>query len=467
MPDGTRLAATLWLPEDAEADPVPAILEYLPYRKDDGTAPRDAERHPYLAATATRPCASTCAAAATPTASSKTSTCRRSSDDARRGDRVARRAAVVHGRGRDDRASRGAASTRCRSRRVRPPALGGDRQRLLDRRPLRGRRALRRRLRARAATCSPGRRRCSRTTRGRPTRRASATAGASAGSSGSSGTPAVRSSAWLAHQRRDALLAPRLGLRGLRARSRAPSTRSAAGPTATANAVLRLLGGCAGPRQGADRPVGARLPARRRARARRSASCRSALRWWDQLAQGRRDRRSWTSRAARLDAGAGRARRRARRATGALGGRAGVAAPPIDVAALALGAWRAAGRAAAEQELALEARIARGVDGGAWCADGRRAPTGPATSAPRTGARSSSTRRRSPSRTEILGVPEVVITVVPSEPAGRSSLRLCDVAPGGSSALVTLRRPQPDPPRRPRRAPRARARRAGRACASR
>ena len=41
MPDGTKLAARIWLPEDAEADPVPAILEYLPYRKRDGTVERD------------------------------------------------------------------------------------------------------------------------------------------------------------------------------------------------------------------------------------------------------------------------------------------------------------------------------------------------------------------------------------------------------------------------------------------
>ena len=50
MADGTRLAARLWLPEDAGTDPVPAILEYIPYRKNDATAPRDAELHPYLAA---------------------------------------------------------------------------------------------------------------------------------------------------------------------------------------------------------------------------------------------------------------------------------------------------------------------------------------------------------------------------------------------------------------------------------
>ncbi len=48
--DGTRLAARIWLPEDAEQDPVPAILEtYLPYRKRDGTYERDSLTHPYLA----------------------------------------------------------------------------------------------------------------------------------------------------------------------------------------------------------------------------------------------------------------------------------------------------------------------------------------------------------------------------------------------------------------------------------
>ncbi len=49
LADGTGLAARIWLPEDAEADPVPAILEYIPYRKDDGTAARDALMHPWWA----------------------------------------------------------------------------------------------------------------------------------------------------------------------------------------------------------------------------------------------------------------------------------------------------------------------------------------------------------------------------------------------------------------------------------
>ena len=50
LSDGTRLAARIWMPEQAQSNPVPAILEYLPYRKRDGTAVRDALTHPYFAA---------------------------------------------------------------------------------------------------------------------------------------------------------------------------------------------------------------------------------------------------------------------------------------------------------------------------------------------------------------------------------------------------------------------------------
>ncbi|MFE4967055.1 CocE/NonD family hydrolase [Streptomyces sp. NPDC056660] len=45
----TRLHARIWRPADAGSDPVPALLEYLPYRKSDWTAPRDAQRHPWYA----------------------------------------------------------------------------------------------------------------------------------------------------------------------------------------------------------------------------------------------------------------------------------------------------------------------------------------------------------------------------------------------------------------------------------
>jgi putative CocE/NonD family hydrolase len=49
LSDGTRLSARIWRPADAGDDPVPAILEYLPYRKRDGTTARDALTHPYFA----------------------------------------------------------------------------------------------------------------------------------------------------------------------------------------------------------------------------------------------------------------------------------------------------------------------------------------------------------------------------------------------------------------------------------
>jgi hypothetical protein len=49
MPDGCRLSARVWMPEDAEADPVPVILEHLPYRKRDGTVARDSLTHPWFA----------------------------------------------------------------------------------------------------------------------------------------------------------------------------------------------------------------------------------------------------------------------------------------------------------------------------------------------------------------------------------------------------------------------------------
>ena len=47
LPDGTVLAAKAWLPDGA--GPVPAVLEYLPYRKRDGTRTRDQGLHMYLA----------------------------------------------------------------------------------------------------------------------------------------------------------------------------------------------------------------------------------------------------------------------------------------------------------------------------------------------------------------------------------------------------------------------------------
>jgi putative CocE/NonD family hydrolase len=49
LSDGCRLAARIWLPETAGHRPVPAIFEYIPYRKRDFTRNRDEPMHYYYA----------------------------------------------------------------------------------------------------------------------------------------------------------------------------------------------------------------------------------------------------------------------------------------------------------------------------------------------------------------------------------------------------------------------------------
>src|SRR5665213_3229387 len=50
LSDGCRLAVRIWLPGDAESQPVPAILEYIPYRKRDFMRRRDESMHRWFAA---------------------------------------------------------------------------------------------------------------------------------------------------------------------------------------------------------------------------------------------------------------------------------------------------------------------------------------------------------------------------------------------------------------------------------
>jgi putative CocE/NonD family hydrolase len=49
MSDGIRLAARMWIPRSAHEAPVPAILEYVPYRRRDGARERDDHTYTYLA----------------------------------------------------------------------------------------------------------------------------------------------------------------------------------------------------------------------------------------------------------------------------------------------------------------------------------------------------------------------------------------------------------------------------------
>ncbi|WP_299541860.1 CocE/NonD family hydrolase [uncultured Streptomyces sp.] len=49
MSDGVRLSAKIWRPTSSDTDPVPAVLESIPYRKRDLSSVRDSMHHPYLA----------------------------------------------------------------------------------------------------------------------------------------------------------------------------------------------------------------------------------------------------------------------------------------------------------------------------------------------------------------------------------------------------------------------------------
>ena len=49
MSDGCRLSARVWMPVDADKNPAPVIFEHLPYRKRDGTIVRDQYTHPWFA----------------------------------------------------------------------------------------------------------------------------------------------------------------------------------------------------------------------------------------------------------------------------------------------------------------------------------------------------------------------------------------------------------------------------------
>lgn len=49
LADGVELAARIWLPDDLGDNAVPAVLEYIPYRKNDMTAGRDQTIHPEFA----------------------------------------------------------------------------------------------------------------------------------------------------------------------------------------------------------------------------------------------------------------------------------------------------------------------------------------------------------------------------------------------------------------------------------
>ena len=250
---------------------------------------------PTSPATATPRCASTCAAAATPTACCPTSTPQQEQDDAL--EVIAWLAAQPWCSGAVGMIGiswGGFNGLQVAARR--PPALKAIITAVLDRRPLRRRRPLHGRLRARRRHAAVGGHdaRARRALPPDPARGRRALARDVAASAWSARPPFLE--AWLRHQRRDdywqhgsvcedyaaiecaRLRDRRLGRR-LHQRDPPPARRT-----------------CRRPRQGLIGPWAHAYPARRRARPARSASCRSALRWWDHWLKGARHRRSWTSR---------------------------------------------------------------------------------------------------------------------------------------------------------------------------
>ncbi len=229
LSDGTRLAGRVWRPETSDMHPVPAILEFIPYRQRDLTAVRDSIHHPYLAGHGYAGVRVDLRGSGDSEGVLTDEYLEQELSRRRGGAGLARRAAVVQRAHRDDGHLLGRVQ-RPAGRRAPPAEPACRRHRLLHRRPLRRRRALHGRLpadrqpvvgvddvRLQLLPARPGR---GRRALAGDVARAAARQRALAG--GVAAPPASRR-----------LLAARLDLRGLRRRSRARCSPSAAGPTAT------------------------------------------------------------------------------------------------------------------------------------------------------------------------------------------------------------------------------------------
>ena len=428
MPDGVRLSARIWLPEDAEDDPVPAILEYIPYRKDDATAVRDAGIHPYFAGHGYASVRVDLRGSGDSEGSSRTSTCR-GAGGRRRGHPLACGPAMVHGRGRHDREVLGRLQL-APDRRPRSARAPGRRQRLLDRRPLRGRRPLHRRLRLRLLHALLGL--------------------DDAPFNARPPDPAVVGERWrerwlerlerrLASSRRGSgtSAATRSGSRArsarTTARSAARSTWSAAGPTATQRdpALPRRLHGRA---EGPDRAVGPPLSARR-VPGPAIGFLQECAPLVGPLAQGDRDRDHGRADAAAWMQEGVAAARGLRGAAGPLGGRAGW--PPRHRARRFALTPRRARRRAGRPGRARVPRLRRARPRcGTWVAWGSAVDFAPDQRA-EDGRSLCFTSAPLDERLELLGFPEATLTLASDQPNACVAARLCDVAPGGASTLVT------------------------------
>ena len=299
MSDGIHLAGRIWRPSTSAQRPVPAVLEYIPYRQRDLTAVRDAMHHPYFAGHGfagvrvdLRGSGDSEGVLTDEYLEQELATRRRCwpGSPPSRGARAHRDDGHLVGR-LQRAAGRRAPAARASGRSSRVcftddryaddvHYMGGC---LLTRQPV------------------AGRRRCSPTTPARPTRqvvgdrwremwlerlrRQRALAG------GVAAPPAPRR-----------LLAARLGLRGLR-RDRVPGARGQRLGRRLLQRRLPAAGRARRAAQGAGRSVVAQVPAPRPARARAIGFLQELRALVGPLAQGRGQRRDGRAHAARLDAG--------------------------------------------------------------------------------------------------------------------------------------------------------------------
>ena len=425
-PDGCRLAARLWRPGGPTA-PVPAILEAVPYRKGDGTAVGDESQNAYLAGHGFACLRLDLRGSGDSDGLLDDEYTEQEQDDVEFVIGWLAEQPWCNGNVGMTGVSWGGFA--CVQAAARTPAgAQGDRAAALHRRPLRRRRALPRRLRARArhapvggldgglpgAAARPG-------DRGRGVARALARAPrrARAVHRAVARPPAARR-----------LLARRLGVRATTSGSPATSSRSAAGWTATATRCCAMLEHVPGRARGLIGPWGHTLARVGQAGAgdRLPPGARPLLR---RGAARRRQRLLGRAGADRVHAGGDRAASRAARSGRAAGSRR----PPGRRRRCAPG--RSRSRPA--RRASLRGLQLCGLDAGVWCGDGgpadlpgdQRADDGASLcwDWPGRGAASSCSATRSPSSS--------------SRPTARPPLvavRLCDVAPDGAS---TLDRPRP------------------------
>ena len=201
-------------------------------------------------------------------------------------------------------------------------------------------------------------------------------------------------------------------------------------------AVFRILAGHGRPGQGPPRPVGALVPGQGRAGpGHRLPPGVPAL--VGPVAQGRGHRDRRRAGPARVDAGAGRAGRPADRAARPLGRRGELAVAEHRGAAPVARRRRAreeADRAAPRLQVGTD--LLCGLDGGVWCADGSHGE-GAVDQRADDGRALSFDSAPLEERIELLGNARVELVLESDRPVAQLAARLCDVAPDGTSLLVT------------------------------